>query len=131
MHDCWQSNSIHLLFPVPFVKMAGNRRAEKGIALVNFPNRVAYNVSASLFEQKARRAGVGGLLDIRLIVVGRKDEHFGGRDGFENLASGLQTIKHRHGDVHQNQSRAKILDQIDCLKAVYRLADHFQIVFEF
>src|ERR1035441_2954848 len=43
-----------------------------------------------LFEQIAHRAGVGRLFDIRIIIVRRKYEHFGGGGGgFENLASGL------------------------------------------
>ena len=85
MHSC----SIHLLFAIPFPKMPGNGRAEKCVPLLDFPNREAHIASRGLFDQIAHRAGVDRLFDIRLIVVCRKYEHFGGGDGLENLASGL------------------------------------------
>ena len=126
-----QSGAIHLPFPFPFVKTVGNGRAEKGVPLVDFPNRVAHIVNGGLFDQIAHRAGVGRLFDIRFITVRRKHEHFGGGDGFENLARGLQTIEQRHGNVHQNQCGTEFFDHGDRLMAVFRFADHFKIVFEF
>ena len=38
-------------FPMPFVKTAGNRRAEKSVPFFDFPNRGAHSVSAGLFQQ--------------------------------------------------------------------------------
>ena len=72
--------------------------------------------------------GAGGAA----LAICRKHEHFGGRGDFENLASGLQTIEDPwHCNVHQNQCGAKILGQVECLKAVYRLAHDFKIIFQF
>jgi hypothetical protein len=113
------------------VKTLGNGRAEKCVPFLNFPNRVAHTVSGSLFDQIAHRAGVDRLFDIRFIIVRRKHEHFGGGDGLENLASGLQTIEQRHGNVHQNQCGTKFFGHRNRLMPVFRFADHFKIVFEF
>jgi len=78
-----------LFFSIPLAKTFGNGRAEKGVPLVDFPNRAAHVVSGGLLDKIAHRAGVDRLDDIRFIVVRRKYEYFGGREGFENLAGGL------------------------------------------
>jgi len=87
--------------------------------------------SGSLFDQVAHRARIHRLGDIRIITVRGKHEHFGGGDGFENLASGLKTIEQRHPNVHQNQCGTKLVDHRNRLTAVFRFADHVKIVFKF
>jgi hypothetical protein len=99
---------------IPFPKMPGNGRAEKCVPLLDFPNREAHIVSGGLFDQITHRAGVDRLFDIRLIVVCRKHEHFGGRGDFENLASGLSVASVRlwgerpiavaYFDLHMNMN---------------------------
>ena len=126
-----ESSSIRLLFPIPFVKMFGNGRAQKCVPLVDFPNRLAQTVNGGVFDEIAHRAGFGRLFDIFFITVRRKHEHFGGGGGFENLARRLQTIEQRHGKVHQNQCGTKFFDHGDRLMAVFRFADHFKVVFAF
>ena len=64
-----QSGSADVLFPGPFVKTAGNRRAEKCVPPVNLPNRGAHNFSGGLFDQIAHRTGFDRFYDIRFITV--------------------------------------------------------------
>ena len=59
------------------------------------------------------------------------NEHLGSGDGFENLASGLQPIEQRHGNVHQNQRWTKFFGHGDSLPTIFRFANHFEVVFEF
>ena len=66
---------------MPFMKMFGNGRAEKGVALVDIPNRGTHRVSGGLLDEIAHSAGFDRLDDIRFIAVRRKHEHFGGGDG--------------------------------------------------
>ena len=66
---------------MPFVKMFGNGRAEKGVPLVDIPNRGTNRVSRGLFDKIARSAGFDRLDDIRFIAVRRKHEYFAGGDG--------------------------------------------------
>ena len=91
----------------------------------------AHVVGGGLFEQKSHRAGLGRVLDIRVITVRGEDEHLGGGDGFEHLAGGFQTVEPRHGDVHQHHGGTKLLGQGDRLAAVLRFADHFEVGFQF
>ncbi len=100
-------------------------------SLVDFPDRPAHFVRGGLFEQKAHRAGLGRMFDIRVIAVRGKHEHFGGGDGFENLPRGFQTIEQRHRDVHHHHVGTKFFGQRDGLAAVLRFADNFNVVFEF
>lgn len=72
------------------------------VLMVDRPDRGADIVSARLFDQVTHRAGFDRLDDIRFIAVRRKHEHFRGREGFENLPGGFQTIEQRHGHVQGN-----------------------------
>jgi hypothetical protein len=69
--------------------------------------------------------------DIRLITVCRENEDDGARNSFEHLTGGLQTIEQWHGDIHNDDGRTKMFDQGDCLAAVARFTDHFEVVFQF
>ena len=84
-----------------------------------------------LFEEKSHGAGVGRVFDIRVIIVRGENDHFGGGNGFENLAGGLQTIEQGHRDVHQHYGGTKFFGQRDRLAAILRFADHLNIVFQF
>ena len=100
------------------------------MALVDFPNPLGQNAGGGLFEQKSHGTGLRCAFDIRVIIVRRENEYSGAGDGFKNLTGGFQTIEHRHRDVHHHHGGAKFFDQGDRLTAVFRFADHFEIVFQ-
>ena len=56
---------------MPFMKMFGNGRAEKGVPLVDIPNRGAHRVSGGLLDEVAHSAGFDCLDDIRFIAAQR------------------------------------------------------------
>jgi hypothetical protein len=74
---------------------------------MHFADRAAHVMGGSLFEQKSHCARVGGVFDIRVIIVRGKHEHLGRGDGFEYLTRGLQTIEQGHGDVHRHHTRTQ------------------------
>jgi hypothetical protein len=117
-------------FSLTFGKKLRNERAEKGIPLVDFPNPLGQNAGGGLFEQKSHGTGLRCVFDIRVIIVRRENEYSGVGDGFENLTGGFQTIEQRHRDVHQHHGGAKFFDHGDRLAAVFRFADHFEVVFQ-
>jgi hypothetical protein len=118
------------LFWIPIVKTAGNRRAEKGVPFLNLPNCGTHAVKAGLLDHIAHRTRVDGLFHIRIIAVRGKHEYFGGGNGFEKSASGLQSIEHRHGQVHEHQCGPQFIDHGNRLLTVARFADHLNIVFQ-
>ena len=55
-------------------------------------------------------------------------DHFGGGDGFENLARGFQTVEPRHGDIHQHHGGAKLFNQGNGLATVGRFASLLKVM---
>jgi len=70
-------------------------------------------------------------MDIGVVRVSRKDQHFYVWSGFAHLPGGLQPVHLGHSDIHQNHVGSKLQGQGYCLASVLRFADDEQIRFEF
>ena len=84
-----------------------------------------------LFENESLRPEFRRLVGISIITMGREDENPGVRLHEQDLTGGFQTIEQRHGNVHDNHSRAKFFDFGDRLAAILRFPDHLEVAFHF
>jgi len=86
--------------PVMIVLPFGDGGAEKGVAFPRFPNGRHQILPDGLFDEIAGCAGVGQLLHILIIAIGRENDDFGPGAFLADLPSRLEPVKRGHPDVH-------------------------------
>src|SRR3954454_18503892 len=69
-------------------------------------------------------AELDGLEDLGLLAEGRAHDDAGRRVGGDDLGEGGEAVLLRHRDVQGHQIRLELLEALDRLDAVARLADH-------
>ena len=84
-----------------------------------------------MLEQKSRRAGIGRGFDTDIIVVRCKYDYFDGRQRFEHLPGGFQTVEPGHRDVHQHHIGTEFHGQGHRFAAIRRFTNHLKIRFQF
>ena len=109
----------------------GNGGAEKGFALVNFPDRGGQKLGGGLFDQVTGGTQRGHFLDVGVVAVRGKDEHLGRRQCRAHLAGGFQPVEQRHGDVHHHHVGLQSPRQGHRLAAGGGFADHFDVALGF
>lgn len=87
-------------------------------------DRLDQNRGGTLLLQKADRSGRSHPIDIGVVAVRRKNEHFGRGLGGENLTGRLEAIARGHRHVDQDDIREKLGGQFVRLLSGARLTDH-------
>jgi len=107
----------------------GNGRAEIGVASVRFANGFEQFVRGGLFDEISGSARLGQFLDVFVVTVGGKDQHFGGRNGAGDLPRGFQSVELRHGDVHDRDVRCEFAGELHGLAAIVRFTHDIDVTF--
>src|SRR5580704_17937973 len=101
-------------------RLAGGDRADRGQQLLQ----------RAALQREAARSGPQRLKNVLVQVERGEDQHPGHARALAggDLPGGLDTVHHRHPDVHHDDVRPEARSDLDGLAAVARLTDDLQVV---
>src|SRR5918996_4721863 len=91
------------------------------------PNRPEQLLAAGILQQISRRSGLDGSADVRVRVIGGKDEHLHIIVLGPDPLGRSRTVDLRHLEIHQHEVWTKGLDQRQRLRPVGGLTYHLDV----
>ena len=77
-----------------------------------------------VLQQVAGGARLQRLQGVLLAGVHRQDDHGGAGMTLDDACRGLEPVQPRHRDVHEDEARPQLVDELDDLVSVLRFPDH-------